>query len=341
MRMKEYIDYQLKGNNTFGIPALCDRFIEYAGIDELKDLYARKLFEGKWMSIGCGANLLFCDDYHGVIIHSVARQVEIREENDRDLLVRAEAGLVLDDFIAQAVDNGWGGMENLSAIPCSVGAAPVQNVGAYGVEAKDVVESVLVFDTRDGSTRTFTNAECAFGYRNSFFKTHPEYVVVSVDFRLTKKGNWQLRLDYGNLRSALSPQFSESDDALREIREAVCRIRHEKLPDPAVIGSAGSFFKNPVVDCAVVDRLLLDYPKMPFYEMGDGRKIPAGWMIEQSGWKGKRMGNAGVYEKQALVLVNLGGASGKEVWRLAQNIVDSVREKFGVEISPEVIKVSE
>ncbi len=341
MHMKEYNDYQLKGNNTFGIPALCDRFIEYAGIEDLKELYDRKIFEGKWMSVGCGANLLFCDDYHGAIIHSVAQGVKIQEENDHNLLVRAEAGLILDDFIAQTVDKGWGGMENLSAIPCSVGAAPVQNVGAYGVEAKDVVESVLVFDTRDGSTRTFTNAECDFGYRNSFFKSNPQYVVVSVDFRLTKKSDWKLRLDYGNLRTALPDQFSENGEALREIREAVCRIRHEKLPDPAVIGSAGSFFKNPVVDRAVVDRLLCDYPKMPFYEMKEGCKIPAGWMIEQSGWKGKKMGNAGVYEKQALVLVNLGGASGKEVWQLAQNIVDSVKEKFNVEISPEVIRISE
>lgn len=338
--MKEYKDYQLKANNTFGIPAKCDSFIEYAGCEELKVLYDRKVFEGQWMSVGCGANLLFCGDYHGVIIHSVARNVEVVEENDRDLLVRVEAGCVLDDFIAYAVSMDWGGVENLSAIPCSIGAAPVQNVGAYGVEAKDVVESVLVFDTRDGSICSFTNEECAFGYRNSMFKSNPQYVVLSVDIRLSKASSRQLRLDYGNLRSALPAPISPEDkDALRVIRETVCRIRHEKLPDPAVIGSAGSFFKNPVVDRSVVDRLLSEYPKMPFYEMGTGCKVPAGWLIEQAGWKGRNLGPAGVYEKQALVLVNLGGATGDDVWRLAQSIVNSVKEKFGVEISPEVIKI--
>ncbi len=338
--MKEYRNYQLKGNNTFGIPALCDRFIEYAGDKELKSLYEQNIFNGQWMSVGCGANLLFCGDYHGVIIHSVASEINVLEENDKNLLVRADAGIILDDFIEHAVSKGWGGMENLSAIPCSVGAAPVQNVGAYGVEAKDVVESVHVFDTLSGMTRTFSNEECSFGYRNSFFKSNPQYVVLSVDFRLTKAGNHQLHLDYGNLRSSLPADISSGDEGvLREIREAVRRIRHEKLPDPADIGSAGSFFKNPVVDRAVVDRLLKDYPQMPFYEMKNGCKVPAGWLIEQAGWKGKKMGTVGVYEKQALVLVNLGGATGFDVWNLAQSIVASIREKFGLEISPEVIKV--
>ncbi|MCR5497971.1 MAG: UDP-N-acetylmuramate dehydrogenase [Paludibacteraceae bacterium] len=338
--MKEYRNYQLKGNNTFGIPALCDRFIEYAGGEELKSLYEQGIFNGQWMSVGCGANLLFCGDYHGVIIHSVASGIKVLEENDNNLLVRADAGIILDDFIEHAVSNGWGGMENLSAIPCSVGAAPVQNVGAYGVEAKDVVECVHVFDTSNGLTRTFSNVECTFGYRNSSFKSNPQYVVLSVDFRLTKAGSHQLHLDYGNLRSSLPADItSGKEGALREIRGAVRRIRREKLPDPAEIGSAGSFFKNPVVDRAVVDNLLKDYPQMPFYEMKNGCKVPAGWLIEQAGWKGRKMGTVGVYEKQALVLVNLGGATGFDVWNLAQSIVASIRDKFGLEISPEVIKV--
>lgn len=338
--MKEYKDYQLKGNNTFGIPAVCDKFIEYSGLEDLNLLFREKVFEGPWLAVGCGANLLFCEDYHGVILHSVAKGVSVLADSGDKVLVRVDAGMVLDDFVDMAVVNGWGGMENLSAIPCSVGAAPVQNVGAYGVEAKDVVEMVHVFDTRDGSTRSFTNAECSFGYRDSFFKKHPQYLVVSVDFRLTKAPGHCLRLDYGNLRSALPCEVSpESDESLKVIRETVRNIRHEKLPDPAFIGSAGSFFKNPVVDRSVVDRLLPDYPNMPFYEMANGCKIPAGWMIEQTGWKGKKMGAAGVYEKQALVLVNLGGATGADVWRLAQAISASVREKFGVDISPEVIRV--
>lgn len=338
--MKEYKDYQLQGNNTFGIPARCDRFIEYAGEEDLKEMYKQKVFAGQWMSLGCGANLLFCGDYHGTIIHSVAQSIEKREETAQNILVKADAGIILDNFIEYSVSNGWGGMENLSAIPCSVGAAPVQNVGAYGAEAKDVVERVHVFDTKEGTFRSFSKEECTFSYRDSFFKANPQYVVVSVEFRLTKAPSWELRLDYGNLRSALPSDFSPEDAlALRMIREAVRQIRHDKLPDPAEIGSAGSFFKNPVVDRTVVDKILHDYPKMPFYEMPNGCKIPAGWLIEQTGWKGKKSGNVGVYEKQALVLVNLGQATGKEVWELAQHITLSVKEKFGVEIYPEVIKI--
>lgn len=338
--MEIHKNYQLKGNNTFGIPAICSSFIEYEGESDLVRLYKDGLFSRPWMSLGYGANLLFCGDYEGTILHSVAKNIIIMHETGSDVLVRVEAGCVLDDFIAYAVDQDWGGMENLSSIPCSVGAAPVQNVGAYGVEAKDVIDSVLLFDTADGSTLSLPNADCEFGYRNSFFKSHPQYIVLSVDFRLTKAPFHRLCLDYGNLRSALDRPLSPEDkDALRVIRETVRQIRHEKLPDPAVLGSAGSFFKNPVVERPVVDKLLERYPKMPFYEMANGCKIPAGWLIEQSGWKGKREGNVGVYEKQALVLVNYGGATGADVWSLAQNICSSVRKNFGVEISPEVIRV--
>lgn len=338
--MKEHKNYQLRDCNTFGIPAVCDTFVEYSGLEDLIHLYKERKFEGPWLALGCGANLLFCEDYHGVILHSVAKNVSVLEDNQKDVLVRVDAGMVLDDFVEMAVTNGWGGIENLSAIPCSVGAAPVQNVGAYGVEAKNVVEMVHVFDTTDGSSRSFSNAECLFGYRDSYFKSHSRYVVVSVDFRLTKAPHHVLRLDYGNLRSALPCEVSsDNDGSLRTIRECVRKIRHDKLPDPAFIGSAGSFFKNPVVDRSVVDRLLADYPNMPFYEMANGCKIPAGWMIEQAGWKGKKMGTVGVYEKQALVLVNLGGATGADVWHWAQEISSSVREKFGVDIYPEVIRV--
>lgn len=334
--MREFRHYQLKEHNTFGIPALCDRFVEFETVSDLEALYQDGLFRHPWMAIGCGANLLFCGDYQGTVIHSVSKNVQVIEESERSVLVRVGAGMVLDDFIAYAVANDWGGAENLSAIPCSIGAAPVQNVGAYGVEAKDIVERVHLFDTNSGSSCAFSNEACAFGYRDSLFKSHPHYIVVAVDFRLTKAPCHQLRLDYGNLRSALT----ETDVTLSQVREAVCRIRGAKLPDPAEIGSAGSFFKNPVVDRVVVERLLESYPKMPFYEVGESqRKVPAGWMIEQAGWKGFREGNVGVYDKQALVLVNYGGATGAEVWNLALRVAASVKEKFGVEISPEVIRI--
>lgn len=338
--MREFKQYQLKSHNTFGIPALCDRFVEFETEADLEKLYQDGLFRQPWMVVGCGANLLFCDDYKGTILHPVSRQVTLLEEKERTVLVRVDAGMVLDDFIALSVSKGWGGVENLSTIPCGVGAAPVQNVGAYGVEAKDVVERVHLFNTKDGSMVEFLNEDCAFGYRDSYFKSHPDYVVVAVDFRLTKYPFHQLRLDYGNLRAALGDSFDEkSEVALSQIRDAVCRVRDSKLPNPSVIGSAGSFFKNPVVDRSVVEKLLVDYPNMPFYEVGDKRKIPAGWMIDQAGWKGFREGNVGVYEKQALVLVNYGGATGMEVWNLALRVAASVKEKFGVEISPEVIRI--
>ncbi len=332
--MKIYKNYQLKPLNTFGIEALCTEFVEFEDEKDLMRLYQEGRFQHSWMAIGCGANLLFCEDYPGMVIHSVSNKIHLVEESERSVLLRVGAGMILDDFIAYAVANDWGGAENLSAIPCSVGAAPVQNVGAYGVEAKDVVERVYLFDTKSGVSTSFSNEECAFGYRDSFFKSHPHYVVVAVDFRLSKAPYHQFRLDYGNLRSSLT-----EDVSLSQVREAVCRIRGAKLPDPAEIGSAGSFFKNPVVERSVVDRLLEEYPNMPYYEVGELRKIPAGWMIEQAGWKGFREGHVGVYEKQALVLVNYGGATGAEVWNLALRVANSVKEKFGVEISPEVIRI--
>lgn len=338
--MKEYKDYSLKELNTFGFSAKSASYIEFEGADDLKSLYQSQGVKAPWMVVGCGANLLFCGDYHGTILHPTAKDFRVIEENDESVLVRVDAGMVLDDFIAMAVAKGWGGMENLSAIPCSVGAAPVQNVGAYGVEAKDVVEAVHLFNMNDGSSTVFTNEMCAFGYRDSYFKSHPEYVVVQVDFRLTKYPHHHLRLDYGNLRNALGDSFDEKgENASALVREAVCSVRDAKLPNPSKIGSAGSFFKNPVVEREVVDRLLVDYPNMPFYEVGDKRKIPAGWLIEQAGWKGYREGDIGVYEKQALVLVNYGEGTGAEVWNLALRIAASIKDQFGVKISPEVIRI--
>lgn len=338
--MRRHDNFQLKELNTFGISACCDQLIEFENESDLLTLYHEGTFRNPWMVVGCGANLLFCGDYKGVVLHAVSKEVCVVEDSAESLLVRVDAGMILDDFIAFSVSNGWGGVENLSSIPCSVGAAPVQNVGAYGVEAKNVVERVHLFNTNDGSVCSLSAAECAFGYRESLFKSHPEYVVLRVDFRLTKYPFHRLRLDYGNLRAALDANFDEtSENALSGVREAVCRVRGSKLPAPSKIGSAGSFFKNPVVERSVVERLLESYPNMPYYEVGDQCKIPAGWMIDQAGWKGFREGCVGVYEKQALVLVNYGGATGAEVWHLALRIADSVKEKFGVEISPEVIRV--
>lgn len=330
------MDFTLLNHNTFGIDVSCREFLEYDTVEELCQFVRSGALKGRrWMQIGGGSNLLFLGDFDGVVLHSRIMGVETDESSIPGCCcVTAGSGVVWDDFVAFCVERGLAGVENLSLIPGEVGASPVQNIGAYGVEAKDVVHAVEALDVESGEIRWFSNEECCFGYRDSFFKHHPGYIVTHVAYRLKKEEECQYNVSYGNLMKAMVPDAVLS---LALIRETILSVRHAKLPDPREIGSAGSFFKNPVVDRALYETLAGEYPAMPFYEMPDGKvKIPAGWLIEQCGWKGKREGRVGVYEKQALVLVNHGGASGAEVWRLAQMIVDSVLRKFSMEITPEV-----
>ena len=334
--MNIYTDYSLKSRHTFGMDVKTALFIEYATKEELKEiLQNQQLEEGRWLHIGGGSNLLFMGDYSGTILHSSIKGYEVLSEDAEEVVVRVGAGEVWDDFVAYTVAQGWYGAENLSWIPGEVGASAVQNIGAYGVEAKDLIVNVETIEVATGEERIFSNAECAYAYRESIFKLSlkGQYIVTHVSYRLKKTSSYHL--DYGNVRAELAK--ANFDLTLANVRQVIIDIRQAKLPDPNVQGNAGSFFMNPIVSRAHFEALLKDYPQIPHYEVDADRvKIPAAWMIDQCGWKGKRLGNAGVHDKQALVLVNCGEATGAEVVRLSEEIQQSVFNKFGIQIYPEV-----
>ena len=334
--MKDYKNYSLLTSNTFGIDVRAARFIEYDSVDELKLLLTEKKNENlPYLHIGGGSNLLFTKDYPGVVLHSAIKGISVVQETEDWVEVRVGAGEVWDDFVAYTVEHHWYGAENLSLIPGEVGASAVQNIGAYGVEAKDLIVAVDTMNMESAEPRTFTNEECGYAYRISVFKgaLKGKYIVTHVTYRLSKQPVYHL--DYGNIRAELEKEQCEvSSENLRRI---IIRIREAKLPDPAVIGNAGSFFMNPIVPKAKYLDLSQQYPEMPHYDLdGDKVKIPAGWMIDQCGWKGKQLGRAGVHDKQALVLVNKGGATAQEIVHLAEEIIRSVEQKFGIQIHPEV-----
>ena len=334
--MKTYTHYPLLAHNTFGMDVKAARFVEYASEEELCGfLNDTKEALHPFLHIGGGSNLLFKGDYDGLILHSGIRGMETVDETDDSVEIRVGAGEVWDDFVAYTVAHGWYGAENLSLIPGEVGASAVQNIGAYGVEVKDLIVDVETIEVATGQKRCFTNAECRYAYRSSVFKQElkGKYIVTYVTYRLGKCPVFHL--DYGNIRAELERRGCGV--TLASVREVVTAIRESKLPDPKVLGNAGSFFMNPIVPRAQFERLLAEYPDMPHYPVDEDQvKIPAGWMIDRCGWKGKALGRAAVHEKQALVLVNLGGATGEEVMRLAAEVVRSVRETFGIDIHPEV-----
>lgn len=328
-------DYSLLPHNTFGMDVKASLFIEYVSVEELKHILLEHLQGKTWLHIGKGSNLLFMRDYPGVILHSAIKGYEILEENEEEVIVRVGAGEVWDDFVAYTVKQGWYGAENLSLIPGEVGASAVQNIGAYGVEVKDLITHVEAIEVVTGQERIFTNEECGYAYRESVFKLSlkRQFVLTKVSFRLKKTPSYHL--DYGHVRAELEKRGCGL--TLENVRRTIIEIRESKLPDPTVQGNAGSFFMNPVVPRTCFESLLAQYPQMPHYEVDAERvKIPAAWMIEQCGWKGKQLGRVGVHHKQALVLVNLGGATGEEIIRLSEEIQKSVLNKFGVHISPEV-----
>ena len=334
--MKELYNCSLLPYNTFGMDVKASRFVEYASVEELRGLWnAEREAVARALHIGGGSNLLFASDYEDLILHSAIKGYTVVKETEEEVEVRVGAGEVWDDFVAYTVANGWYGAENLSLIPGEVGASAVQNIGAYGVEAKDLIVSVDTFGLETGEERRFMREECRYAYRESVFKQElkGKYAVTFVTYRLKKHPVFHL--EYGNIRAELEKQGCQVD--LENVRRIIIAIRQAKLPDPKVLGNAGSFFMNPVVPKMQFEALLAQYPDMPHYPVDDAHvKIPAGWMIDRCGWKGKRVGHAGVHEKQALVLVNCGGATGKEVMHLAEEIVASVRERFGVTIRPEV-----
>lgn len=331
--------HSLIDNNTFGIDAKCDSFIEYQTLEDLIQIVkSGKLSNQKYLHIGGGSNLLFLNDFNGLILHSQIKGIEVIAENETETTLRVGAGVCWDDFVAYCVDKNLYGAENLSYIPGEVGASPVQNVGAYGVEAKDIITRVEVVDAETGECKVIENKDCGFSYRHSNFKDiwKNRYFVHHVIFSLKKDST--LKLDYGNIKGALS-QFDVIN--LKTVRAAIIDIRKNKLPDPKDIGSAGSFFMNPIVKLDVFKKIQERYPNVPFYTVSDDLvKIPAGWMIEKCGWKGKKYKHVGVYEKQALILINCGGGTGEEVKELASLICEDVKKEFGIQISPEVCFIS-
>lgn len=339
VRIKENID--IAPYTSFGTHATVKRLVEWQSKQELIDFLAtegRNLIgdDKRWTILGEGCNTLFIKDYNGTIIRSVAKGIEILEENDNSVVIRAAAGEVWDDVVAWSCERGLWGAENLSAIPSSVGASAVQNIGAYGVEAKDIIERVEVTYINSLTEGVIECRDCHFGYRESIFKGDlaGKIIITSVVFRLSKIP--APHLDYGTLRPEVEKRGVISPSA---IREAVIDIRTSKLPDPKVTGNAGSFFKNPILPRHQVEALKAIYPTMPTYEVAgqsDKLKIATGWMIDTLGWKGKSLGRAGVHRNQALVLINCGDATGEEVITLAERICHEVEEKFGVSISPEV-----
>ena len=330
--MTDLRDYSLLGHNTFGIDAHCSRFLEYQTVEEAKQV-ATMLGETPYIYIiiGGGSNLLLTRDFDGIVVHSAIRGIEQQGE-----CVRCGSGEVWDDIVAWTIGHGLYGGENLSLIPGDVGASAVQNIGAYGAEVKDLIEQVEAVEIATGRLCTFTNAECQYGYRDSRFKHDwkNHYLITHVTYRFSP--DFKPRLDYGNIRSELERRDISSPTA-SQLRQVVIDIRQQKLPDPQVTGNAGSFFMNPVVSREKYEALTTQYPDMPHYTVdAEHEKIPAGWMIDQCGWKGRSLGRAGVHAKQALVLVNLGGATGQEIVDLCETIRQDVKDRFGITIHPEV-----
>lgn len=334
--MEKYADYSLLKHNTFGIDVKCDHFIVCSSVNDVQAIAPLlATYKKPFMVIGEGSNLLFTQNYKGIILYSTIKGIEITDNEDH-ILMRCGSGEIWDDVVKYSVERGYSGLENLSYIPGMVGASAVQNIGAYGAEAKDVIETIETVNLFTGEIRTFTNEECGYAYRDSKFKKawKGTFFITHVTYRLSK--TFIPNLHYGNILSTLATKGIVTP-TVSQVRDVIIEIRKAKLPDPKDEGNAGSFFMNPIVERAKYEALEALYPEMPHYFINEEHeKIPAGWLIEECGWKGKTLGRAGVHHKQALVLVNKGGATGAEVVTLCNTIRKDIENKFGISISPEV-----
>ena len=329
-----YENINISDRNSFHIHQTAKRLVEFDSAEELPELFAKYKPES-WYVLSGGNNILFTKDINPLLITPCDTRIEVISESDTAVRVKVGAGVEWDDLVAWSVERGLWGIENLSLIPGKAGAAPVQNIGAYGVEAKDAIRNVEMYFVEGGNFITLAAEHCGFGYRESVFKhtLKGRVIITAIEVELSKIEN--PRLGYGDVIREVEARGGAT---LANIRDAICSIRRSKLPDTAVLGNAGSFFKNPVVEREVAERLLAEYPDMPSYPAQEEGKIKlaAGWLIDKAGLKGYKEGNVGVHERQALVLVNLGGATGGEVIAFAHKVVAKVQEKFGIEISPEV-----
>ena len=331
--IREFHQISLRTRNSFGVDQQAARLAEFETPEDLRTFFAAGI-PRRWLVLAGGNNILFTRDYDGVLLTPVARQITLLSDDGEEVRVRADAGVEWDDLVEWAVERGLWGIKNLSLIPGKAGAAPVQNIGAYGCEAKDAIRRVEMYCVETGAMLTLDAAHCGFGYRESVFKHDLKGKVIITAVEIALSHAPRPRLGYGDVEREVEARGGVT---LRNIREAICSIRRAKLPDPAVLGNAGSFFKNPVVGAAAAERLLAEYPDMPHYPAPEGRvKLAAGWLIDRAGMKGRREGAVGVHERQALVLVNHGGATGGEVIAFAHKVQETVREKFGIEIDTEV-----
>lgn len=336
VRIEENIS--LRPYNTFGIEANARYFCRIQSEDQLIELIDTPVYKNEpHLVLGGGSNVLFTKDYTGLVIKVDIKGIRIEKETDETIVLNVKSGEVWHELVMYCVQHGWGGIENLSLIPGTVGAAPIQNIGAYGVEIKEVIQTIEGIDLITGAHKSFNNHECHFGYRESIFKYQLKeiFFISSVTLSLTKK-NHQFNTSYGAITDTLKA-MNITHPTLRSISDAVIQIRRNKLPDPSLIGNAGSFFKNPTISLAHYENLKSSYPQIPGYpSVNQDVKVPAGWLIEQCNWKGKRFNNIGVHTQQALVLVNYGDGKGEDIFQLAMQILSSVKEKFNITLTPEV-----
>jgi UDP-N-acetylmuramate dehydrogenase len=334
LKIQEQIS--LKPFNTFGIDAKAHYFTKVETVSELREALLHPKFIKKFI-LGGGSNMLLTTDIEALVILLALKGKEITEDNDNYVHVKVSAGENWHNFVQWTLAKNYGGLENLSLIPGNVGAAPIQNIGAYGVELKDTFVGCEAMDIATGEIHRFSNKACRFAYRDSIFKNSHKgrYVIITVTFRLSTKDH-KINTSYGAIEKELAAQCI-TNPTIQQVASAVISIRQSKLPDPAEVGNSGSFFKNPVISYAAFEKLQKEYPDMPFYKVSETKvKVPAGWLIEQCGFKGKRFGDAGVHDKQALVLVNHGDATGQEILSLARRIQKKVQEIFNIEIETEV-----
>ncbi len=322
--------------NTFGIQVFAKEFASFSTVAQLHQLVNSNR-EKELFILGGGSNILFTQDFNGLILRNEILGKEVVQEDETHVYIKAGAGENWHQFVLYCIENNWGGIENLSLIPGSIGASPMQNIGAYGVEIKDIFHELEAYHIPSGEIKKFSHEECAFGYRESVFKRalKGQYVILNVTYKLTKH-NHRLKTTYGDIEAELSSK-NITTPTIRDISNAVIAIRQSKLPDPKEIGNAGSFFKNPVVEKSVLEKIRINYPNVPSYPVDDNHvKLPAGWLIDTAGWKGKRIGDHGVHKKQALVLVNYSDAKGQQIYDLSTAILEDIYARFGVELEREV-----
>ncbi len=324
----------LKGYTTFGVSSIASHFATFSTIEEARELVKNNTRE--LLVLGGGSNLLLTKNFEGLVVKNEIKGITCVELNQNDVILKVGAGEVWHEFVIYTIENNYYGIENMSLIPGSVGASPMQNIGAYGVEIKDVFEKLEALEIASGKIHTFSKEECAFGYRESVFKRNlkGKYIITNVFFRLSLQEN--LNTKYGAIEAELASK-GITKATTKEVSDAVIAIRSSKLPNPVELGNAGSFFKNPVVPVEILNQIKINYKNVPSYPVDDHSvKIPAGWLIETAGWKGKQVGNCGVHKNQALVLVNYGGANGNEILALSTEIIEDIKTKFGIELEREV-----